>query len=180
MRNMIEVQPTPEQRRPFAVWAVAQNPKLRTIGTNLFAVPAELFVDIPESILIGSRVDGHRYVSPDEDTAVGRPAPGSPDQQGQARLLGCGLCYEEDGEEVHPHPECTVQASELLGVATPDGFAREVLVGDAGPEAVIPLGPTAAPDSSAGDGPLACPDCSRHFTTSRGLDSHRRQIHPEA
>jgi hypothetical protein len=23
------------------------------------------------------------------------------------RLLDCGLCYEEDGEEVHPHPECT-------------------------------------------------------------------------
>jgi hypothetical protein len=25
-----------------------------------------------------------------------------------ARLLDCGLCYEENGEEVHPHPECTV------------------------------------------------------------------------
>lgn len=25
----------------------------------------------------------------------------------QAPLLECGLCYEEDGEEVHPHPECT-------------------------------------------------------------------------
>jgi hypothetical protein len=23
-----------------------------------------------------------------------------------ARLLDCGWCYEEDGEEVHPHPEC--------------------------------------------------------------------------
>jgi hypothetical protein len=22
------------------------------------------------------------------------------------RLLACGLCYEEQGEEVHPHPEC--------------------------------------------------------------------------
>ncbi|MEW2568390.1 hypothetical protein [Streptomyces sp. NPDC047070] len=27
---------------------------------------------------------------------------------GQARLLACGHCYEENGEEVHPHPECTV------------------------------------------------------------------------
>lgn len=27
--------------------------------------------------------------------------------QPPARLLACGLCYEEDGEEVHPHPECT-------------------------------------------------------------------------
>lgn len=23
-----------------------------------------------------------------------------------ARLLDCGLCFEENGEEVHPHPEC--------------------------------------------------------------------------
>lgn len=22
------------------------------------------------------------------------------------RLLSCGLCFEENGEEVHPHPEC--------------------------------------------------------------------------
>jgi hypothetical protein len=25
-----------------------------------------------------------------------------------ARLLDCGFCYEEQGEEVHPHPECPV------------------------------------------------------------------------
>ncbi|WNI20354.1 hypothetical protein [Actinacidiphila sp. ITFR-21] len=23
-----------------------------------------------------------------------------------ARLLSCGWCFEEDGQEVHPHPEC--------------------------------------------------------------------------
>ncbi len=23
------------------------------------------------------------------------------------RLLSCGLCFEENGEECHPHPECT-------------------------------------------------------------------------
>jgi hypothetical protein len=28
--------------------------------------------------------------------------------QTPARLLDCGLCYEEHGEEIHPHPECTV------------------------------------------------------------------------
>jgi hypothetical protein len=27
-----------------------------------------------------------------------------------ARLLNCGLCYEEQGEECHPHPECTMRA----------------------------------------------------------------------
>jgi hypothetical protein len=25
-----------------------------------------------------------------------------------ARLLSCGLCFEENGEEVHPHPECPI------------------------------------------------------------------------
>jgi hypothetical protein len=28
----------------------------------------------------------------------------------QPRLLSCGLCFEEDGEEVHPHPECPIGA----------------------------------------------------------------------
>lgn len=26
----------------------------------------------------------------------------------EPRLLDCGLCYEEQGEEVHPHPECPI------------------------------------------------------------------------
>ncbi len=30
------------------------------------------------------------------------------------RLLDCGHCYEENGEEVHPHPECSI------GYADPD------------------------------------------------------------
>lgn len=28
-----------------------------------------------------------------------------------ARLLGCGWCYEEQGEEVHPHPECPIRGT---------------------------------------------------------------------
>ncbi|MFJ4902913.1 hypothetical protein [Streptomyces sp. NPDC088727] len=28
------------------------------------------------------------------------------------RLLDCGLCFEENGEEVHPHPECPVGTQE--------------------------------------------------------------------
>lgn len=35
-----------------------------------------------------------------------------------ARLLNCGLCYEENGEEVHPHPECIVRN------ATPGALER--------------------------------------------------------
>lgn len=36
------------------------------------------------------------------------------------RLLDCGLCYEENGEEVHPHPECPVGYSGVLR-QNPDG-----------------------------------------------------------
>lgn len=27
----------------------------------------------------------------------------------RAALLDCGLCYEEHGQEVHPHPACTAE-----------------------------------------------------------------------
>lgn len=67
MSDFIQIKPAPEQRVPFARWAVAQTPKIRTVGTATFAVPAGLFADMPEPLLIGSIVDGHRYVSPDED-----------------------------------------------------------------------------------------------------------------
>lgn len=37
-----------------------------------------------------------------EEAAASEPA--------KPRLLSCGLCYEENGEEVHPHPECPIGA----------------------------------------------------------------------
>ncbi|MFJ8992648.1 hypothetical protein ACIRQH_19905 [Streptomyces sp. NPDC102279] len=37
------------------------------------------------------------------DVPNDQPAPPKP-----APLLACGLCYEENGEEIHPHPECPV------------------------------------------------------------------------
>lgn len=51
-----------------------------------------------------------------------------------ARLLGCGLCYEEDGEEVHPHPECPVrtepaaatEATESCGATSTGMFGRQL------------------------------------------------------
>lgn len=33
---------------------------------------------------------------------------GAGNPESKPRLLDCGLCYEEQGEEVHPHPECSV------------------------------------------------------------------------
>lgn len=35
-----------------------------------------------------------------------RPTTHDTPQATEPRLLPCGLCYEEDGQEVHPHPEC--------------------------------------------------------------------------
>jgi len=32
------------------------------------------------------------------------------------RLLSCGLCYEEQGEEVHPHPECPIGTTAMQRV----------------------------------------------------------------
>lgn len=202
---MIHVEPVRELRREFAVWATAQDPKVMTVSPSAFAVPDGLYVDVPEVLLVGARVDGHRYVSPTEDGA---------------RLLACGLCYDEDGEEVHPHPECTVGTTPAPAspdappaplspdpgpVVSPDAswavtnpYADEVLremeavAGDVLPEVrqsayavdSVPL-PEPDPDDpndQAGpdkpEGVFPCGDCEdREFTTAQGLRMHRRQIH---
>ncbi|GAA2948240.1 hypothetical protein ACFPN0_15245 [Kitasatospora cinereorecta] len=67
MTDFIHVQPAAEQRVGFARWAVTQDPKVRTVSPSAFSVPHNLFTDVPEPLLIGALVDGHRYVSPDED-----------------------------------------------------------------------------------------------------------------
>lgn len=36
------------------------------------------------------------------------------------RLLDCGLCYEENGEEVHPHPECALGGPVATAEQEPD------------------------------------------------------------
>ncbi|MEU6628461.1 C2H2-type zinc finger protein [Streptomyces parvus] len=182
---MIEVQPAPEQRRAFARYAVLQKPKWRTVSPTSFNVPADLFPAVPEELLIGSVVDGHRYVSPVEDAELGAQPP--------ARLLDCGTCYEENGEEGHPHPECPLPAEarpELVGVATGDGF-REAVPGEPLPEVPaeayppdsVPL-PAAEPveDTAPADEPqegFPCPHCDKPFSSERGRDTHQRMKHPE-
>ncbi|MEV7948805.1 hypothetical protein AB0O74_17780 [Streptomyces rubiginosohelvolus] len=184
-KSMIEVQPTPEQRRAFARYAVRQKPKWRTVSPTSFNVPADLFPAVPEELLIGAVVDGHRYVSPVEDAELGVQQP--------ARLLDCGTCYEENGEEAHPHPECPLGTGlevELLGVATEEGL-REAVPGEPLPE--IPEGayrpdsvpiPAASPDertSPAGETVegFPCPSCDKPFNSVRGRDTHQRMKHAE-
>lgn len=164
MTNVIEIEPSQEQRQAFARWAVAQTPKLHTVGPNTFAVPADLFVQAPEEILIGARVDGRRYVSPDEDAAEGRPAPGE--------LLGVAT---PEGFQ-----ERTAQPGDRLPEVAPAVY----------PSAAVPLGAVTEEEESdrsdSGaevaevDGPFRCDLCERDFPTERGRDSHRRRKHREA
>lgn len=143
----IHIEPAPEQRQAFARWGVAQTPKVRTVGPSTFAVAPGLFVEAPEAILIGALVDGHRYVSPEEDATNGTPAPGS----------------------------------ELLGVATEDGFAA--VGGDGSAPDFAPLDDAPADEGQDDGEPVpalyGCPLCPRHFETVRGRDTHRRQAHRE-
>ncbi|MFJ3249068.1 hypothetical protein [Streptomyces sp. NPDC086782] len=169
--ELIRVQPAPGLRRDFAVWAVAQNPKVRTVSQAVFAVPAPEFTDMPERLLIGALVDGHRYVSPDE--AAELPGAGLPEREG---IPGEPLppvpdeAYRPDSTPLPPPDFAPLEDA-------PTFEAGEVaLVGEDGPETYVPLGDT------AGDtGPFACDRCDRDdFKTARGRDTHRRQAHPEA
>ncbi|MDX3237220.1 hypothetical protein PV392_16380 [Streptomyces sp. ME03-5709C] len=146
MSEFIRIQPAPALRVPFARWAVAQSPKIRTVSPSEFAVPAHLFVDAPEDILTGALVDGRPYVPAVEEAAVperegnpGVPLPPVPDE-----------AYPADAE---PLPEFAP-----LEDAPADEHDSQ-------------------PDRADADFP--CDLCSRGFTTSRGRDLHRRQVHPE-
>ncbi|MGA5497703.1 hypothetical protein ACPCSP_25400 [Streptomyces cinereoruber] len=186
--DKIHVQPAVQHRQAFARWAVSQNPKLRTVGPSTFAVPEDLFTGMPEDILIGALVDGQRYVSPEEDAAEGRPAPGS------TALVG-----EAGPETVVPLP---APGGELLGVATVEGFTegeRKATPDEPLPElqeqtdAPDTTGPeTAGEDagdedsdssdsaSDITDGPFVCSSCEKEFSTERGREAHQRIKHPDA
>ncbi|MFH8577125.1 hypothetical protein [Streptomyces zaomyceticus] len=174
MTDLIRIQPTQGQRRAFAQWATAQEPKVRTVGINTFAVPAELFVEAPEAILVGALVDGHRYVSPEEDAQEGRAAPGE--------LLGVDTPGEVPQPGTHPYRDA-VPGEALPEVPAeaygPDSVPLAVL-GEEGPETFVPLAGSDSSDQAAGHtGMFGCDLCPREFTTERGRDSHRRQAHPE-
>ncbi|MGA5340406.1 hypothetical protein ACPCK3_14785 [Streptomyces griseoincarnatus] len=189
--DLIRVQPARHLRQEFARWAVQQRPKLRTVSEAAFGVPPRLYTDMPERLLIGALVDGRPYVPVDDEPSPAAPA-GAPELLGVAppapegsRLLACGLCYEEAGEEVHPHPECTRGAADGLREAVPGQPLPEVpeeaygpgtvpvdfapledaptleagelvLVGEDGPETHVPARETRG--DTAGDSPASGED----------------------
>lgn len=77
--SMIRVQPSSEQRTEFARWAVGQSPRIRTSSPWEFAVPADLFTLAPESVLVGSLVDGHPYRAVEDEGPVETPQAGVQD-----------------------------------------------------------------------------------------------------
>jgi hypothetical protein len=150
----IHIEPTPEQRVAFARWGVRQTPKVRTVGVSTFAVPARLFVQAPEEILIGALVDGHRYVSPEEDATNGTPPPG-------AELLG-------------------VATEEGFAAAGGDGSGPDFAPLDDAPSGDEDDEDEGQADEGDNLRTLyACPLCPRDFETERGRDTHRRQAHRE-
>ncbi|PKA32839.1 hypothetical protein SM8_032240 [Streptomyces sp. SM8] len=204
MNPLITVQPCPEQRQALARWAVAQVPKVRTVGPSSFGVPPHLYTDMPEALLRGALVDGHPYRSPDDYEAT-EPAPaGAPTLLGVATPDGL-----RDAVLVPPLPEApqTFEEGELVVLAGgADGQETYVPLGDSsgdtGGDAPAPPspGPTAAPAVTSGDTagdtgrdagdtsgdsgatapakPYLCGDgCPRAFTTARGRARHRRTVH---
>lgn len=191
MTNIIRVRPRRDLRQDFARWAVAQHPKVRTVGADTFGVPPHLFTDMPEALLLGARVDGHRYVSPLEEATASAGA-------GAPELVGVDT---PDGFRVavpgQPLPEVPAEAygphSVPLDDAPGDGPTTVVSPGDNDGDNLAPGGDTATTpeavtsedtpgdtgDTSGDTGLYACLHCPRSFTSSRGREVHSRRAHPE-
>jgi hypothetical protein len=172
--EIIRVEPALDRRECFARWAVAQTPKVRTADHNAFAVPAALFPEAPEGILIGAFVDGRPYVPVQDDE---QPDGGD----------GDGLTWVEPGQPLPPVPESAYGPDAVsLGFAplddappSDDDEARDGR--DPGPEEPANPDDSDRSDSSGEDRAPAdgypCDVCDRTFTTARGRRTHRRQTH---
>lgn len=156
-RIVIHIQPVRAQRVAFARWGVVQRPKVGTVGPHTFAVPAQLFPDIAEELLIGAMVDGRPYVSPDETPSAALP-----------ELEGI------PGEPLPPVPaEAYPPDAEPLA---PPVFAP---LEDAPAEDDADAGEAGRDEEPNADGRFVCGACTRDFSTKRGRDLHQRQAHPE-
>lgn len=150
--TLVRIRPAPIERRAFAAWAVEQRPKIRTCGPEAFSVPAALYVQMPEALLIGALIEGQPYIPVADTVDDSKPPQAEPESEAP------GLPAAPDGV--------------LLGVAT-----AEALTADPAPDAED--NPSSDDTSSpAADSPtVTCRDCDRTFTSKRGLRTHRRQAH---
>ncbi|MFZ3595041.1 C2H2-type zinc finger protein [Streptomyces sp. BH104] len=157
MTDMVYVEPAPEGRIELARWAVAQTPKVGTAGPNTFEIPAQLFSSVPEPALIGATVDGHRYVSPDEEEAKTPAGEGTAEAELTGVATAEGFAVARAGEALPDVPdEAYPPDAEPIPAAEDD---------DAGPETE--------------DGGFPCAFCGRTFSTKQGRATHVRRSHPE-
>lgn len=206
MTNVIRVRPRRDLRQDFARWAVAQHPKVRTVGADTFGVPPHLFTDMPEALLLGARVDGHPYVSPLEEATAPAGA-GAPELVGVDTPDGFRVAVpgqplpEVPAEAYGPHsvpldfaplddapgdgPTTVVSPGDNDGdnlapggdtATTPEAVTSEDTPGDTGDTA----GDTGGDNSASNpDAPFPCRHCPRSFTSSRGREVHSSRAHPE-
>lgn len=169
--DLIRVTPVRAHRKAFAAWAIAQSPQVRTVSHEAFVVPATLYADVPEELLTGALIDGHRYVSPQpamtvlelEEAAPGEPLPPLPES-----------AYPPGAVPLDVTP---VQAPEPAAVPEP---ATE-------PAPEPEPAPAAAEDETGSDSSdqpgdtegHVCAGCERPFKSKSGLATHRRTAHPE-
>lgn len=180
--DFIRVQPTRHKRVEFALWAVAQDPKVDTVSPQAFGVPPRLFTDMPEDLLRGSLVDGRPYVSPDDPPAETAPV-GAPELLGVA-TFEAGELAAVLGQD---RPETYVPLGDTAGDTSGDAPAgrettgadnRPVISEDTGTDTGDTRGDTAGDSDSsdpAADKPNQCPHCPRSFSTARGLEVHARR-----
>lgn len=69
MTYLVLVEPAHGQRRDFARWCLAQDPQIQTASHTGFEVPSDLFVNMPEALLVGARIDGQPYRHVVEDSS---------------------------------------------------------------------------------------------------------------
>lgn len=58
---LVLVEPAADQLSGMAIWLLERDPGIRTASPSSFHVPAELFKDVPEALLVGALIDGHLY-----------------------------------------------------------------------------------------------------------------------
>lgn len=152
MSDVIRVWPAPELRQTFAQWAVAQAPPLRTVSAHEFGVPAELYAEMPEELLVGALVDDQDYVP-----AVAEPAPA-------AEIMG-----EAEATFGAPHGrEPTREEAAALSRRANERTAAEGTAAWGQAE-----GPAVRQVVCRAEG------CGQPFAGMRELRAHRRDAHPK-
>lgn len=89
------------------------------------------------------------------------------------RLLSCGLCFEENGEEVHPHPECPVVSS-ASEMPLPH-YMDDPLMDDERPKHILGLAIDPAESARRGYDVYAAECSGGDWTDGRLYDEHGHQ-----